>query len=352
MNLAIVAITDAGARLVRRIAARAGDCTFYLPERLRETDGGRYFEAPLGELLPELFACHRELVCLLPMGVVVRLLAPHLRGKALDPAVVVMDEAGNFAVSLLAGHGGEGNALARKMAGITGGRAVVTTSADGDGPPTWDEAARQAALVLEPPANLKHLNDKLLRGERIALVDRRGRIAHHFLEVPGVELAETFSAALNGGAAGMVFVTHRLVPNLDRLPNLLLLRPRDLVLGIGCSRNVSAGEIERAVMWELERAFLAPASVACLATTAEVAEESGLCEFARRFELPIECHGAATAGTGTLSPGARPLPIAGGMGDCEAAALLSSRGGRLLVAKKKHGQVILALASRNDSGGG
>ncbi len=348
MNLAIVAITDAGARLVRRIVARAGDCAFYLPERLRETDGGHYFEAPLGEVLSELFARHRQLVCLLPMGVVVRLLAPHLRGKALDPAVVVMDEAGNFAVSLLTGHRGEGNALARKMAGITGGRAVVTTAADVDGPLTWDEAARQAGLVLEPAANLMNLNDHLLRGERIALVDRRGRIAHDFIEVPGVELAETFSAALNSGAAGMVFVTHRLVPNLDRMPNLLLLRPRDLVLGIGCSRNVSAGEIERAVMWELERAFLALASVACLASTAEAAEEPGLREFARRFALAIECHGGATPGVGALNFGAR----SGGMGDCEGAALLSSRGGRLLVAKKKHGQVILAIASKNDSGGG
>ena len=348
MNLAIVAITDAGARLVRRIAARVGDCAFYLPERLRETDGGHYFETPLGEVLPELFARHRELVCLLPMGVVVRLLAPHLRGKALDPAVVVMDEAGNFAVSLLTGHRGEGNALARKMAGITGGRAVVTTAADVDGPLTWDEAARQAGLVLEPAANLMNLNDHLLRGERIALVDRRGRIAHDFIEVPGVELAETFSAALNSGAAGMVFVTHRLVPNLDRIPNLLLLRPRDLVLGIGCSRNVSAGEIERAVRWELERAFLALPSVACLATTAEGAEEPGLCEFARRFELPIESCEAAASGGGRFPLDAR----AGGMGDCEAAALLSSRGGRLLVAKKKHGQVILAIASKNDSGGG
>ncbi|MDX9708039.1 MAG: cobalamin biosynthesis protein [Trichloromonas sp.] len=335
--LAVVAITDAGARLARRIAARAGDCAIYLPERLRETDGGHYFEAPLGEVLPELFRRHRELVCLLPMGVVVRLLAPHLRGAVPEPAVVVMDEAGNFAVSLLAGHGGEGNALARKMAGITGGRSVVTTSGDGDGPPTWDEAARQTGLVPEPAANLKNLNDQLLGGERIALVDRRGRIAHHFIEIPGLELAETFSAALNSGAAGMVFVTHRLVPNLDRIPNLLLLRPRDLVLGIGCSRNVSAGEIERAVKWELERAFLALSSVACLAATAEGAEEPGLCEFARRFGLPIEGQSEA---------------FGSGMGDCEKAALLSSRGGRLLVAKKKHGQVILAIASKNDSGGG
>lgn len=347
MILAIVAITDAGARLARRIVARAGEGALYLPERLREKDGGHYFEAPLAEVLPELFRRHRELVCLLPMGVVVRLLAPHLRGAALDPAVVVMDEAGNFAVSLLAGHRGEGNALARKMAGISGGRAVVT-SADDDAPPTWDEAARQAALVPEPPANLKYLNDQLLRGERIALVDRRGRVALHFIEVPGVELAETFSSALNSGAAGMVFVTHRLVPNLDQMPNLLLLRPRDLVLGIGCSRKVSAGEIERAVTWELERAFLALASVACLATTAEAAGEPGLREFARRFALAIECHGAATPGAEALTFGAR----SGGMGDCEVAALLSSRGGRLLVAKKKHGQVILAIASKNDSGGG
>lgn len=348
MNLAIVAITDAGARLARRIVARAGEGALYLPERLREKDGGHYFEAPLAELLPELFTRCRELVCILPMGVVVRLLAPHLRGAARDPAVVVMDEAGSFAVSLLAGHRGEGNALARKVAGITGGRAVVTSSGNDDGPPTWDEAARQAGLVLEPVANLKNLNDLLLRGERIALVDRRGRIAQNFIENPGVELAETFSAALNGGAAGMVFVTHRLVPNLDRLPNLLLLRPRDLVLGIGCGRGVSADEIERAVMWELERAFLALASVACLAITAECAEEPGLGEFSRRFGLPIECCGAATSGAGRFPLGVR----SEGMGDCEAAAILSSRGGRLLVAKKKHGQVILAIASKNDSDGG
>ena len=158
--------------MARRIAARTGNCAFYLPERLRETDGGHYFEASLDEVLPELFARHRELVCLLPLGVVVRLLAPHLHGNPLDSAVVVMDEAGNFAVSLLAGHGGVGNALARKMAGITGGRAVIIPSGDGDGQPTWDEAARQAGLVPEPAANLKHLNDRLLRGERIAQIGR------------------------------------------------------------------------------------------------------------------------------------------------------------------------------------
>ncbi len=333
----MVAITDAGARLARQIAARTGDCVFYLPERLWEGDGGHYFEMPLAELLPELFRRHRELLCILPAGVVVRLLAPHLRGNSLDPAVVVMDEAGNFAVSLLAGRLGGANELARKMAGITGGRAVITTAPGVDGQTSWDQAARQTALVVEPPANLRDLNDKLARGEKIALVDRRGRIAHHFIETPGVERAETFSAALNSGAAGMVFVTHRLVPNLDRLPNLLLLRPRDLVLGIGCEPGVSAGEFERAVTWELERAFLALASVACIASAADRVEEPGLRDFARRFDLPVEGHETPA--------------LAAGEGDCEGAAILSSRGGRLLVAKKKHGRIVLAIALKNDSNG-
>ena len=79
--------------------------------------------------------------------------------------------------------------------------------------------------------------------------------------------AKNFAAALNSEAAGMVFVTHRLIPDLDRRPNLLLLRPRDLVVGIGCNRGTAAEEIEAVLTEVLHRAFLSPASVACLVIT-------------------------------------------------------------------------------------
>ena len=105
-------------------------------------------------------------------------------------------------------------------------------------------------------AHIKQLNSLLLEGGRIALVDRRSRVAPLFVNTPGIELHTTFAAALQSGAAGLIFVTHRLLPDLDRRPNLLVLRPPDLVVGIGCNRGTSADEIETAVIHELERAFL------------------------------------------------------------------------------------------------
>lgn len=348
MDLAVVAITERGAQLARRIGGAAENCVVCLPERFRADDGCRYFDIPLGVFLPELFGSCRGLVCIMATGIVVRILAPHLRGKAVDPAVVAMDEAGAFAVSLLAGHLGGANELARELAEITGGQAVITTATDVNGLPAWDELARRHGLVVEPVANIKHLNGQLLRGEKIALVDKRSRIAPEVLPAPGVFPAESFAAALASKAAGMVFVTHRLVPDLDRRANLLLLRPRDLVVGIGCNRGTSADEIETALSEALQRTFLSPASVACLATISDKADEAGLNEFARRHGWPIEYHDAAAL-NGVAAP-APPSPHAlaaiGAKGVCEPAAILSAAGGRLLVAKRKRGNVTLAIAEK------
>ncbi len=349
MIFAIVAITERGAQLARRIGESLMDSTVHLPERFRQTDQVRYFEQPLKEVLPELFASYGGLICIMATGIVVRLLAPHLRSKASDPAVVVMDEAGAFAVSLLSGHLGGANELAGRVARITGGRAVITTATDVNGLPAWDELARRYGLVIEPTANIKHLNSRLLRGEKIALVDRRGRIAPEVLSAPGVFKAKNFAAALNSGAAGMVFVTHRLIPDLDRRPNLLLLRPRDLVVGIGCNRGTTTEEIEAVLTEELHRAFLSPASVACLATIADKADEPGLNEFARRFDRPIEYHAAAALNrvVAPTPPSAHALMAVGAKGVCEPAAILSAGGGRLLVTKKKRGNVTVAVAEKN-----
>ena len=346
MTLSIIAITPGGAALARRLGRALPEATVHLPERLRADDAGRYFSEPLAELLPRLFGRGDALVCIMAAGIVARLLAPHLRGKAVDPAVVVMDETGEFAVSLFSGHLGGANELARRLAAISGGRAVITTATDVNGLPAWDDVARQAGMAVEPIKNIKHLNSLLLYREKIALVDRRGRIARYFSGVPGVFTAGNFSAALQSPAAGMVFVTHRLIPDLDRRANLLLLRPRDLVVGIGCNRGTSAEEIEVVVGQELKRAFLSLASVARLATISDKADEAGLLEFARRHDLPVEFHTAAELNQVSVPSPASPHALAavGARGVCEPAAILSAGGGPLLVAKQKRGNVALAIA--------
>ncbi len=348
MTLSIIALTPGGAELARRLGQSLPDVCLYLPDRLRAEDRCCYYREPLAELLPRLFAQGDALCCIMSTGIVARLLAPHLRGKAVDPAVVVMDEAGEFAISLFSGHLGGANELARQLAQLSGGRAVITTATDVNGLPAWDDVARQAGMVVEPVRNIKRLNSMLLHGEKIALVDRQGRISRHFSGVSGVFASANFSSALHAGATGMVFVTHRLIPTLDKHPDLLLLRPRDLVVGIGCNRGTSADEIESVVLQELKRAFLSMASVACLATITDKADEAGLNEFARRHSLPVEHHEAAVLNqVQTPTPeSAHVMAAVGARGVCEPAAILSAGGGQLLVAKQKRGNVTVAIAEK------
>jgi len=348
MKLAIVAITVGGAELARRIGREAGEEQVWLPERLRGDDGCNYFAEPVTALLPRLFTAVDGLVCIMATGIVVRTLAPHLRGKEVDPAVVVLDEAGSFAVSLLSGHLGGANDLARELAELTGGTPVITTATDVNGLPAWDDVARRLGYGVEPLANVKKLNGLLLEGRPIHLADRLGLVAEAFATVPAVRLCATFSEALQPGAAGAVLVSNRHLPQLADAPNLLALRPRNLMVGVGCNRGTGADEIESALRQALQRAFLAFASIGQLASIDAKADEAGLLEFARRHGLPLQFHPAAALNDIAVPspPSAHALAAVGANGVCEPAALLSASGGSLLVRKQKLGNVTVAVAEK------
>jgi len=350
MKLAIVAITSRGAELARRLGGMLPGAGVYLPEKFRCRDDSRYFDQPLAVWLPGLFAEVEQLVCIMATGIVVRILGRELKGKDQDPAVVVMDEAGQFAISLLSGHLGGANDLARQMGGLCGATPVITTATDVNNLPAWDQAARDAGLVVEPVEHLKTLNRLLLEGRKIALVDRRMRIAGKFSGVPGVTLFDTFAAATRSSAAGLVFVTHRFLPHLQNQPEMLALRPRDLVIGIGCNRGTGAEEIEAAVRSKLKQAFLAFASIACISSIDAKRDEPGLCEFAERNRLPLEFHCADELNRVDIPSPVSPyaMKAVGAQGVCEPAALLSSRMGELLIRKQKIGNLTLAVAEIQD----
>jgi cobalt-precorrin 5A hydrolase len=350
VTLAIIAITSGGARLGTGLRERLDGADLFVPAKHagEAGEGAIVFSVELKELVRQLWPDCRGFVFIMATGIVVRILAPHLRGKDLDPAVVVMDEAGAFAVSLLSGHLGGANELARKLAEASGGQAVITTATDVNGLPAWDEVARREGLRIEPVKNIRRLNSLLLQGERIVLVDRRRRISRHFASVPGVVPVANFAAAQQVGAAGKVFVTHRHIPHLEAQDDLLVLRPRDLVVGIGCNRGTPAEEIEEAVERELRRAFLSPHSIACLATIDVKADEEGLNLFAKNRGIPVE-HYSAEALNSVSAP-AEPSPHAlaavGAKGVCEPAALLSAGSDTLLIKKKICGNVTVAVAEK------
>ena len=296
--IGLISATAAGAAARDRLAAA-------WPDRVRVYDG------PVGDAVRRAFAECEQLVCFLATGAVVRLIAPLLGDKTADPGVVCVDEGGRFAVSLVGGHGGGANELAREVGELLDAEPVVTTATDAVGVPGLD------TLGLPVEGDVAGVSRALLDGEPVAL---RAEVAWPL-------------PPLRAGAEGAytIRVTDRLVEPGERE---VVLRPPSLVVGVGASRGAPADEVLGLVESALRDAGLSPASLAELATVDAKADEPGIRETAERLGVPLVTHSAdELAVVEVPNPSDAPLAAVGTPSVAEAAALVG--GGELLVPKRK-----------------
>ncbi|MFB6845532.1 precorrin-3B C(17)-methyltransferase [Streptomyces sp. NPDC056373] len=296
--IGLISATAAGAAARDRLAAAWPDRT-------------RVYEGPVGDAVRTAFAQCEQLVCFLATGAVVRLVAPLLSGKTEDPGVVCVDEGGRFAVSLLGGHAGGGNELAREVGDLLGAEPVVTTATDAV------DLAGLDTLGLPVEGDVAGVSRALLDGEAVAL---RAEVAWPLPPLP-----------VTDEGAYTIRLTDRLVEAAGREA---VLRPPTLVVGVGASRGAPVEEVLGLVEEALREAGLSVASVAGLATVDAKAEEAGIVEAARRLGVPLVTYSAQElAGVDVPNPSDAPLAAVGTPSVAEAAALVG--GGELLVPKRK-----------------
>lgn len=113
------------------------------------------------------FAGSDALVFVGAVGIAVRAIAPHCQSKAQDPAVVVLDECGRFAVPILSGHLGGANDLARALAAVCGAVPVITTATDANGVFAVDEWAKHQNCTVLEPERIKLVSGALLAGKTV-----------------------------------------------------------------------------------------------------------------------------------------------------------------------------------------
>lgn len=349
MRIAVIAITRNGAQLGLKLRDGLAGAHLYVSARYAGQAGSRkqLFEpADLKTVIAALWSEVDALVMIMASGIVVRMIAPLLKSKESDPAVVVMDDAGKFAIALLSGHLGGANELAERCGFISGARPVITTATDANNLPSFDVLAKEMGWVIDDISRVKVLNSLLLDNEPIAVVDGSGQTRCWFHGRGNLTFHETFSEAVAGKARGFLFVTNRHLPPQSQPHNLLILRPRNLVLGIGCNRGTPAEEIEEFVGTHLRRIFLSLKSVCCIASAGAKRDEDGLLLFAERHGIRLEFFESEQLNSVTVPslPSAHALAAIGATGVAEPAALLASRGGRLLLEKVKSANVTLAVA--------
>ena len=335
---ACYALTRQGLVLALRLAAGLGG-DVYAPQRLCGDIGARPFES-LPVLVAETFPRYRSHVFVAAAGIVVRCIAPHLVGKGTDPGVVCLDQEGRFAVSLLSGHLGGGNDLARRCAAIAGGQPVVTTATDAAGVPSLDLLARARELAIGNLDRVKAVNGALLEGRPVQIFDPEDRLG---------AAGESWAGHVAGpeawrhGEPGVWVSLREDCPD----PDALRLYPRELMLGVGCRRGAGEDEIFGHVEAVMRKRGFSLHAVGGLGSAEVKADEPGLLAVAARLGVtPV------FFGTDRLDAVAVPNPSdtvrrrLGVASVAEAAALLLSGGGELLVEKTKSQTVTLAVAGR------
>jgi len=280
----------------------------------------------------------RGFVFIMATGIVLRSIAPLIKDKKTDPAVVVLDDKGDYAISLLGGHLAGANQMAEAIAGFLGGAPVITTASDVNDLPAVDLWARDNGLIVENEDLLARIGTRLVNEGSLLIFSER--------ELP---LPEPFIRVITADSADMI-VTSRKIMQGRSLTQAVYLRPQTLVLGIGCNRGTSAGEIEEVVMQTLDRNDLAFLSVCSLATIDLKAAEPGLRDFASKYHLPVAIFSADELNTvAGIAVSDAALRATGAKAVAEPSAILASGGGNLIVSKQKKGNVTVAVAGKKDA---
>lgn len=257
-------------------------------------------------------------------GIAVRSVAPLLRSKATDPAVIVIDEKGKSCVSLLSGHLGGANDLTRLLASLCEGNAVITTASDVQRVFAVDSWARSQGLLIPETAGIKSITSCLLKGERVECVS-----AFPIAGTPpeGISIIPAEEAFRDDGNPRF-----HVGCRVDAIADLDVIVPV-AVLGIGCRRGTTAENIEQSTALFLEQEGLHPASLCCVASIDLKANEEGIVEFAKNRNLPFVTFDAETLNNqdGEFSSSAFVASITGTTCVCERAAVAA---GELLYTNK------------------
>ncbi len=307
MKTAVAAFSEEGIKTALLVARRLG-ADVWVPARYART-GLRLIEPGLKEWAGARFADSGAIVFVSACGIAVRAVAPFVRSKAEDPAVVVMDEAGENVISLLSGHMGGANVLAARIAGVTGGRAVITTATDVRGVTAADSWAAENNCAVENIKAVKEISSAALAGREV-----------------GVAVTEELQCA--------------------PWPVTLWLRPRLLALGVGCRRGAEPAALARDAEEFLEEAGVSPLSLAAVASIDIKKNESAIIKLAEKYKVPLLLYSAEElrGARGHFSYSERVEKETGVGCVCERAAVLAADNGALMRSKTLYPGATLALA--------
>lgn len=309
---AILYFTERGEVTAQRIADAIRidyEIEFYRPR-----GGEKQYVEPL-------FSVVDALIFVGACGIAVRAIAPFVKNKFTDPGVIVVDELGLQAISLLSGHIGGANELTRRIASSIGAIPVITTATDINHRFTADEWAKNHGLAIASMQAAKRFAAEILRKDVPVYSD---------FSIEGKLTGGLFRG--DQGKTGLVISCRK----IEMFDDPLVLIPKILHLGIGCKRGTPKEKIRAAVLKAVEAQDIYIKAIADVSSIDVKQDETGLLDFCSGWKLPV-CFFSADellAVEGDFSSSAFVKSTVGVDNVCERAAMLSAGKDAKLIVKK------------------
>jgi cobalt-precorrin 5A hydrolase len=352
-DYAIIAITKHGVEMARKLHQSFSHTDLYYMSKFARGDetakGIQLFSGSVRLLFPALWPKYKGIVVFISLGAVVRMIAPLLQDKKTDPGIVVVDDKGEHVISVLSGHLGGANELAREVAAAMGARPVITTASDVQKTIPVDLFGRRFGWEWESTEKLTPVSASVVNEERVAVVQESGERnwwMHDTPMPPNIKVYSSIPAALADQPQAALVVTHRILSGDEEaiLQNGVLYRPKVIVLGMGCNRGTSAEEIEAVIKETLAELNFSIRSVKALCTIELKKDEPGLLEVCQKYGWEFVWYPPEQLNRVQLEePSETVYKFTGAYGVSEPAAKLYAGVDKLIVTKKKSGNVTISV---------
>ncbi|PHM54430.1 cobalamin biosynthesis protein CbiG [Xenorhabdus sp. KK7.4] len=282
---ALFCLTAGGIALARRLQSYLAIDCFTSPELVES--GFFTFDGSFSNTVRKVFTRYSALIMVGATGIAIRVIAPLLRDKMTDPAVIVLDEKGQFAISLLSGHMGGANKLAQQIADILDGQAVITTATDVNQVAALDLLSQQLDGRMENfRESVKTVNQMLVNGKRVGiwfhpdLSDEKNRYdIRGFIPVDSLEERPELDA--------LVYVSYERTNLMLAIPVFKLI-PRRIVAGIGCRLGVEPEQCAELLERHLLELNLEPLALKAIGSIELKKDEPALIQLSQQHQIPFQ----------------------------------------------------------------
>lgn len=344
MKLSIISFTQNGIVLSKSIAKLLDGIEYTLYTKYKasyqEEQTVRFVTQSIGEWAKEQFEERNALLFIGACGIAVRAIAPHITDKLHDSPVLVMDEKGEYVISILSGHVGGANELAISLAEKTGAKPVITTATDVHNQFAIDLFAKKNGLTIVNKDGIAKVSSKVLSGKRITMAIEHGHLGKigklpgkiELVEYPPLQKVDVVISSEN-----------------REFDTMLLLVPKEYAVGIGCKKGKEIEKIEDFIIRHLQRVGIIPIQVFGMASIDVKRDEPGLLAWSRKEKIPFITYTAEELKSvkGDFHRSEFVQEQVGVDNVCERAAMkMCEPGGELIYEKHAEDGMTIAIAGR------